>query len=546
MGGGKLVLNSIKNLFLLVLCTAICFCAASCAGGASGSGDGSATSLSIRIPSGGTRAGHYTAEDIASFTVTIKSNSYTATKTSPAGEVMTFSNIPVGNYDVTAYGKTSAGTIGAKGTAAVTIKEGETSTTVIHLSSLDFWEVNFYSITEASPSTPVLISSQNVSDGYTATRPAAPTVVGHTFSYWGASTSATSGFDFNTAIHADKDLYAVYDTATYTVALNYGGGADGDGNTSRSAVYAHGATVPTPTLTKTGYTFVGWGETSTAAPESCIITIPNATANKTYYAIWSAASYTITYSGVGTSFKGSLPTGAATTYTYSASGNFTLPTPTMNSGSTGYEFAGWYTDSNFTAASKVTQFAKSDAENKTFYARFWYTATSFTGTATEFAATDFKPLESDSYSYNVTITSGTISDIVSAVAAAGSCINLDLSSLSVTTIGANAFDAAAERLKGITLPSGITEIGCKAFFLCSKLRGTISIPATCKVGYRSIPRNSGTVSVSASGTWYLYREPGLIVSESSSAWHGTLTVGEIDTARDVNGYTESDLYFAVP
>ena len=78
----------------------------SCAGGASGpkGSEAEGTALAIKLPD--TSKTIYNKEDIVSFTVTVSSGSFNSTKSANRGETMLFSNLPVGNYSVKAYGKT--------------------------------------------------------------------------------------------------------------------------------------------------------------------------------------------------------------------------------------------------------------------------------------------------------------------------------------------------------------------------------------------------------------------------------------------------------
>ena len=164
--------------FLLLSTTFI-----SCAGGA-GSPKGSeaeGTALAIKLPD--TEKTLYNKEDIVSFTVTVSSGSFTSTKSANKGETMLFSNLPVGNYNVKAYGKTASGAVAAKCETSVMIVAGETTTTTLHLARLDHWTVTFMN---ADGST---ITTQEVSDGYTATKPAAPTKTGATFLGWYTGTA---------------------------------------------------------------------------------------------------------------------------------------------------------------------------------------------------------------------------------------------------------------------------------------------------------------------------------------------------------------------
>jgi len=129
-------------------------------------------------------------------------------------------------------------------------------------------------------------------------------------------------------------------------SVRYDGNSPSSGNVpTDSTVYANGATVTVPgnagSLAKSGYLFDGWCTTPTAAGAACSGT-PRAaattfaiSANTTLYAVWAAASQSISYDNNGT-----LGTISATT------GN-TGTTVTLNTGSsfthTGYTLSNWCT-----------------------------------------------------------------------------------------------------------------------------------------------------------------------------------------------------------
>ena len=223
MGGGycKTVKSSLSTalfLALILFCTFLCTAFISCAGGA-GSPKGSGaegTSLAIRLPNTGAKT-LYEKDDIVTFTVTISSGSYNSTKSANKGETMLFSNMPAGDYSVKAYGKTSTGAVAAKCETSVRIVSGETTTTTLHLSRLNHWTVKFLDNDGSE-----IFSPQEVSDGYTASKPADPTRTGYDFVGWrtgtisgsGATatvTLATTDYVFDTEVTSDFTLYAKWE-----------------------------------------------------------------------------------------------------------------------------------------------------------------------------------------------------------------------------------------------------------------------------------------------------------------------------------------------
>ena len=126
--------------------------------------------------------------------------------------------------------------------------------------------------------------------------------------------------------------------------------------------------ITTAVPTKTGYTFAGWyanaeltGDAVTAVPAS-------ATGTQTFYAAWTAKTYTITYMDGNTAIEGLVPTN----YTVEAAA--TLPETAEKSG---YGFYGWF-DNAATTGDEVTEIAKGTTGDKVFYAKWgdpWVDAT---------------------------------------------------------------------------------------------------------------------------------------------------------------------------
>lgn len=166
-----------------------------------------------------------------------------------------------------------------------------------------------------------------------------------------------SGTTYNpgesTTITSNLTLYAVYADPTYTVTYNAKNSnnsnpTSGSAPTDSSSPYSSGATVTilgntgTPALALTGYTFAGWCTTNTAANvTSCNGTQYSAgdtfviAANVNLYAVWSAASQTITYNNNTGSGSESNTTGNTGSSVTLSSGS--------NLSKSGYTLSGWCT-----------------------------------------------------------------------------------------------------------------------------------------------------------------------------------------------------------
>ena len=122
--------------------------------------------------------------------------------------------------------------------------------------------------------------------------------------------------------------------------------------------YVEGTAVTLPAPTKTGHNFMGWFISSTFDGEPVTEISAGDYGNKTFYAKWEAATYTVTLNANEATECGEL-----TAYTYGAGA--TLPVPTK----TGYNFMGWFDNAEF-AGDAVTQISATDMGNKTFFAKW--------------------------------------------------------------------------------------------------------------------------------------------------------------------------------
>ena len=126
-------------------------------------------------------------------------------------------------------------------------------------------------------------TTAQVESGSKAQKPADPTRSGYTFDGWFDNANGTgTAFDFNTAITANKTLYAKWTQQTFTVTfnLNYTGAP-----AATTQQVASGGSVQKPTdPSRTGYTFNGWFR---AASGGTAVTFPlTITAATTLYAQW--------------------------------------------------------------------------------------------------------------------------------------------------------------------------------------------------------------------------------------------------------------------
>jgi uncharacterized repeat protein (TIGR02543 family) len=188
------------------------------------------------------------------------------------------------------------------------------------------------------------------------TAPTPSGVTGYTFGGWsetdgGTIPSYSAGGSFNMP-DSVLTYYAIWTVNRYTVTYNTNGGT-----TTASDTATYDANFTPPTITRTGYTFGGWylnsDFTGTQYTGGTAFTW-TFTANQTFYANWTANSYTLTWNA------NSIGTGKNQTIHFGAS----ITAPTLKA--VGYSLLGWNTSSTATTVGTVA--TTMPAGNTTYYA----------------------------------------------------------------------------------------------------------------------------------------------------------------------------------
>ena len=213
------------------------------------------------------------------------------------------------------------------------------------------WAANVYTVTYVYNSATGGNSavSDTFTTGGTAITLPTPTRTGYTFAGWhsdslfatsiglaGASYSPTGSA---LSLSAYAKWTAIDYTVTYSAATKTSGAVPVD---SANYVYATNVLIKgnTGSLVRTGYTFLGW--TSAADGSSTLLTsgstFSTPAANMTFYAKWSANTYTVTYNKNGASGSP-----VAATDSYTTGGTAVTLTAVGTMVKTGFDFAGWST-----------------------------------------------------------------------------------------------------------------------------------------------------------------------------------------------------------
>ena len=152
-----------------------------------------------------------------------------------------------------------------------------------------------------------------------------------------------------------------YDVNEYTVSYNANGGSGAP--SSQTKYYGYDLTLSDTVPTRSGYTFKGWGTSSTSTSAS-YQPGGNYTANssRTLYAIWESntpTTYTVTYNANGGS---GAPSSQTKTHNVTLTLSSTKPTRT------GYTFLGWATSSSATSATYSAGGSYTNNASVTLYA----------------------------------------------------------------------------------------------------------------------------------------------------------------------------------
>lgn len=195
---------------------------------------------------------------------------------------------------------------------------------------------------------------------YTGTKPER-TETGHTFTLTGWSTAADgtgTALTDKTTVTGDVTYYAQFSDALNTYAITYKNVNGAENSNPTSYTYGDTVTLKSPP-NRTGYTFGGWYEDYSCRYNPVSQISATDTGNKTFYALWTANTYTVRFDA-----NGGDVTPASMDVTYN--GDYSeLPTLTR----TGYTFDGWYTSQ--TGGEKVTASTKVQiTADQTLYAHW--------------------------------------------------------------------------------------------------------------------------------------------------------------------------------
>lgn len=314
------------------------------------------------------------------------------------GTLPTPTRASTAQYSYTFAGWYTAATGGTQVTANTTMGAGNTTIYAHWTATTRSYTIN-YQTTYGSLNR----TSQSVAYGSkgscTLTMPVNDAQYTYTFQGWytaanGGGTKVGSELTLETPAIKETVTYYAYvtrNTKSYTHTFN----ANGGGTVSPATITkAYNTALGTlPTVSRTGYTFVGWFDTSAASGGTQATTTTKVTGTKTWYARWSINSYTFTFDKNG----GNTPSATTITKEYNTAIG-TLPTCTRNADNTyTYTFVGWFDTSASSGGIQLATTTKVTS-NKTWYARWTSTYKNYTVTWNGNGGTPSK--SSSSFHYN--------------------------------------------------------------------------------------------------------------------------------------------------
>ena len=300
-----------------------------------------------------------TAEDVSSYEVSLLGKEFEATKTARPGDRVEFSELTAGAYTVSVLAFDEDGIQLAAGSLEASVREGETNTVTVQL---EWGTVTVTFITNGGSK----VEPKTVRVRDTAEELSEPTRAGYTFGGWFTDEKLTESFGAKSEIRKDTTLYAKWTAHTYTIQFGANGGSGK--KDAIKAEYGEEITLSADGFTApVGYKLAGWAldsesETADFAGGGTVKNLSETDGAKiTLYALWiEKEAHTITYELNGGTNADVNPA------TFKESAAVTIASPAR----TGYEFAGWFTASDFSGTAITGWGAGEMTENVTLYAKW--------------------------------------------------------------------------------------------------------------------------------------------------------------------------------
>ena len=277
------------------------------------------------------------------YTLSYNANGGSGAPSSQTGTGVGSYTFPISNAKPTRSGYTFLGWSLSSTATAASYQPGGSITLTASDILYAVWKANTYTVSYNANGGSGAPSNQTKTYGVTLTLSnTKPTRTGYTFSAWntaqnGSGTSYAPGGSYTA--NAAVTLYAQWTANTYTITYDANGGSNAPSAQMWTYAPTGSTSLSSQIPTKTGYVFLGWSTSSTATSATYqaggSFSLSNI-GNKTLYAVWTPAKYTIVYDGNGAT-GGSTPNSV---HTYNVAKSLT-PNGYIR---TNYEFVGWKDD----------------------------------------------------------------------------------------------------------------------------------------------------------------------------------------------------------
>ncbi|MBQ3455213.1 MAG: InlB B-repeat-containing protein [Synergistaceae bacterium] len=184
-----------------------------------------------------------------------------------------------------------------------------------------------------------------------------PLKTGYDFTGWSFDNTLSIDVTIPKGSSGDKKFTATWTPTIYTISYDLDGGTVSTPNPTTYTIETPSFTLNNPT--RTGYTFAGWKGTDINGTAETVTVLQGSTGNRSYTAVWSSVTYTITYN-----LNNAQDPGNPATYTIE-SGAITLTNPSRD----GYTFDGW-TGTDLTAKTQSVTIPSGSTGNREYTANF--------------------------------------------------------------------------------------------------------------------------------------------------------------------------------
>jgi uncharacterized repeat protein (TIGR02543 family) len=201
------------------------------------------------------------------------------------------------------------------------------------------------------------VATIDAAEGTAVSRPEDPGRTGYAFQGWFSAASGGTAYTWPHTLNADLTMHAQWAAVNYTITYsNLHNGA----NSANPGSYTIENNITLAPATRTAYTFAGWHDNADLSGNAVASIPAGSTGNKTFWARWTALSYTIAYNNLNGGTNGANPG----SYTIESAAIALAPATR-----TAYTFAGWHDNAGL-SGDAVAAIPAGSTGDKTFWARW--------------------------------------------------------------------------------------------------------------------------------------------------------------------------------